>query len=312
MRSALSVFNTNKSHQVSSTEFKRSCRIYGYEGNAGTLFRALDVERDGFLSTEEVAFLDDWEVDDTTVEVGKKAECITKANEKMPKLKKDFDVKITKSQEERKAGKLKLDSKVFSAESENVAKPRPPDSKQPKSERMPLLDRGSCDTPRRQYLSSWKPLNRKVGMWCSICKIRGLCIHMADQAQNISRPNSSANVRSLSLRESSTPDRPRAASSLSWRSPRSRSESARNRSPQASQDETSSMLMHSFDTSIRFASSMNCGGSDAEIQYAALRKFPMGTVSPVQANLALHTLSSNMDTLNSVWSSIHLSSVQDM
>lgn len=59
--SAFQVFDNDNSNSLTAIEFKRSCRIYGYEGNAHLLFRALDVERDGVVSINEVAFLDNWE-----------------------------------------------------------------------------------------------------------------------------------------------------------------------------------------------------------------------------------------------------------
>jgi len=46
---------------VTYREFRRSCRIYGFEGKVHSLFHALDVEKNGALSVDEVAFLDDWE-----------------------------------------------------------------------------------------------------------------------------------------------------------------------------------------------------------------------------------------------------------
>eukprot|EP00928_Gymnodinium_smaydae_P053853 TRINITY_DN37756_c0_g1_i1.p1 TRINITY_DN37756_c0_g1~~TRINITY_DN37756_c0_g1_i1.p1 ORF type:complete len:705 (+),score=165.78 TRINITY_DN37756_c0_g1_i1:137-2251(+) len=60
VRSAFGVFDADGSNEVTYREFRRSCRIYGFEGNVHTLFHALDVERNGVLSVDEVAFLDDW------------------------------------------------------------------------------------------------------------------------------------------------------------------------------------------------------------------------------------------------------------
>eukprot|EP00927_Polykrikos_kofoidii_P012175 TRINITY_DN15237_c0_g1_i1.p1 TRINITY_DN15237_c0_g1~~TRINITY_DN15237_c0_g1_i1.p1 ORF type:complete len:767 (+),score=120.86 TRINITY_DN15237_c0_g1_i1:158-2302(+) len=61
VRSAFAVFDSDGSNEVSSREFRRSCRIYGFEGDVHTLFRALDLERSGSLTIKEVAFLDEWE-----------------------------------------------------------------------------------------------------------------------------------------------------------------------------------------------------------------------------------------------------------
>lgn len=64
VRSAFGVFDMSGDNEVTYREFRRSCRIYGFEGNVHTLFHALDAERNGTLSIEEVTFLDDWEFQD--------------------------------------------------------------------------------------------------------------------------------------------------------------------------------------------------------------------------------------------------------
>eukprot|EP00929_Paragymnodinium_shiwhaense_P002017 TRINITY_DN102213_c0_g1_i1.p1 TRINITY_DN102213_c0_g1~~TRINITY_DN102213_c0_g1_i1.p1 ORF type:complete len:819 (-),score=226.76 TRINITY_DN102213_c0_g1_i1:187-2562(-) len=61
VRSAFGVFDNDGSNEVSYREFRRSCRMYGFEANVHTLFHALDVEHSGSLSIAEVSFLDDWE-----------------------------------------------------------------------------------------------------------------------------------------------------------------------------------------------------------------------------------------------------------
>mmetsp|Transcript_20383 Transcript_20383/g.36478 ORF Transcript_20383/g.36478 Transcript_20383/m.36478 type:complete len:771 (+) Transcript_20383:146-2458(+) len=60
VRSAFQVFDSSGDNEVTYREWRRSLRIYGFEGNASTLFYALDVERNGSLALEEVDFLDDW------------------------------------------------------------------------------------------------------------------------------------------------------------------------------------------------------------------------------------------------------------
>jgi len=64
VRSAFGVFDTSGDNEVTYTEFRRSCRIYGFDGNVKTLFYALDSEKNGTLSVEEVVFLDEWEFHD--------------------------------------------------------------------------------------------------------------------------------------------------------------------------------------------------------------------------------------------------------
>eukprot|EP00930_Biecheleria_cincta_P086122 TRINITY_DN7548_c0_g2_i1.p1 TRINITY_DN7548_c0_g2~~TRINITY_DN7548_c0_g2_i1.p1 ORF type:complete len:749 (+),score=159.04 TRINITY_DN7548_c0_g2_i1:170-2416(+) len=60
VRSAFGVFDTSGDDEVTYREWRRALRIYGFTGNASTLFYALDVEKNGSLSVDEVDFLDDW------------------------------------------------------------------------------------------------------------------------------------------------------------------------------------------------------------------------------------------------------------
>jgi len=61
VRSAFGVFDSDGSNEVSYREFRRACRAYGLDRDVHTLFYALDTERNGVLSLEEVIFLDEWE-----------------------------------------------------------------------------------------------------------------------------------------------------------------------------------------------------------------------------------------------------------
>jgi len=60
VRSAFGVFDSSGDDEATYREWRRALRIYGFTGNASTLFYALDVERNGSLSVDEVEFLDDW------------------------------------------------------------------------------------------------------------------------------------------------------------------------------------------------------------------------------------------------------------
>ncbi|CAE7239126.1 unnamed protein product [Symbiodinium sp. CCMP2456] len=60
VRSAFSVFDNSGDNEVNYREWRRSLRFYGFEGDASTLFYALDVERSGTLALQEVEFLDEW------------------------------------------------------------------------------------------------------------------------------------------------------------------------------------------------------------------------------------------------------------
>jgi len=64
VRSAFGVFDNDGSNEVSFREFKRACRAYGFNHDVKTVFQALDVERNGSLSLDEVTFLDDWDFAD--------------------------------------------------------------------------------------------------------------------------------------------------------------------------------------------------------------------------------------------------------
>lgn len=64
VRSAFTVFDLSGDGDVTYREFRRSCRIYGFEGKVHHLFHALDVEKNGTVSAEEVSFLDDWDFED--------------------------------------------------------------------------------------------------------------------------------------------------------------------------------------------------------------------------------------------------------
>jgi Ca2+-binding EF-hand superfamily protein len=64
VRSAFSVFDASGDNEVSYREFRRACRIYGYDTDVQKLFKALDTERNGSLAMSEVMFLDDWEFRD--------------------------------------------------------------------------------------------------------------------------------------------------------------------------------------------------------------------------------------------------------
>mmetsp|Transcript_39865 Transcript_39865/g.72609 ORF Transcript_39865/g.72609 Transcript_39865/m.72609 type:complete len:763 (-) Transcript_39865:54-2342(-) len=73
VRTAFGVFDTDGSNEVSYREFRRACRAYGLNADVHTLFHALDVEKSGTLSVDEVSFLDDWE-DQDVAPAGQQAE----------------------------------------------------------------------------------------------------------------------------------------------------------------------------------------------------------------------------------------------
>jgi len=61
VRSAFSAFDVDGSNDISRAEFRQACRIFGFRGDAGRLFTALDVSNQGRLTSANLAFLDGWE-----------------------------------------------------------------------------------------------------------------------------------------------------------------------------------------------------------------------------------------------------------
>lgn len=62
VKSAFQVFDIDGSGELSFREFRRACRIYGYEGSTRELFFAFDTSNEGSLSLNEVSFLDEWDM----------------------------------------------------------------------------------------------------------------------------------------------------------------------------------------------------------------------------------------------------------
>eukprot|EP00746_Dinoflagellata_sp_MGD_P000358 gnl/MRDRNA2_/MRDRNA2_100645_c0_seq1.p1 gnl/MRDRNA2_/MRDRNA2_100645_c0~~gnl/MRDRNA2_/MRDRNA2_100645_c0_seq1.p1 ORF type:complete len:699 (+),score=124.53 gnl/MRDRNA2_/MRDRNA2_100645_c0_seq1:102-2198(+) len=61
-RAAFGLFDSDASNDLSLKEFRRACKLYGFSGDCEQLFRAFDVDGAGRLSSNEVSFLDDWDV----------------------------------------------------------------------------------------------------------------------------------------------------------------------------------------------------------------------------------------------------------
>jgi len=70
VRAAFGLFDSDNSNEVTYREFRRACRVYGFDGNVHLLFHALDVERSGTLSLDEVVFLDEWEFNEDPAQEG--------------------------------------------------------------------------------------------------------------------------------------------------------------------------------------------------------------------------------------------------
>jgi len=61
VRGAFSAFDVDGSNDISRAEFRQACRIFGFRGDAGRLFTALDVSNQGRLTSVNLSFLDGWE-----------------------------------------------------------------------------------------------------------------------------------------------------------------------------------------------------------------------------------------------------------
>lgn len=61
VKPAFSVFDVDGSNDISRDEFRQACRIFGFRGDPGRLFSALDVKNSGNLTNSQLAFLDSWE-----------------------------------------------------------------------------------------------------------------------------------------------------------------------------------------------------------------------------------------------------------
>jgi len=64
VRAAFSVFDADGSREITSAEFRKCCKIFGFRGDTRSLFRALDVEGGGTLTPLELFFLDEWDHDE--------------------------------------------------------------------------------------------------------------------------------------------------------------------------------------------------------------------------------------------------------
>lgn len=64
VKAAFSVFDDDGSKRLSFQEFRGACRVYGFGGDIKRIFDCCDVAHEKSLSLQDVAFLDDWQVED--------------------------------------------------------------------------------------------------------------------------------------------------------------------------------------------------------------------------------------------------------
>lgn len=315
VKSAFRVFDVNSNGTVSTNEFKGACRIYNYTGNAGAIFRALDVERSYAISIEEVAFLDEWDVEAMWLDASATLSIHTRKCTGEPQQDDPEDEAAPKDDTPAEGSQDYTPSEA--------ARPSNPRRRAytnvPMPERVwwhtkPLM--GPPTTPRKVRSSKGNSI------WCATCKTRGCCSHVrghfqrivmadADDIPRVSSATPALSEQRARLLSPAQSARPRASTSMSLRASTSMSvrasssmstkmpswaweaqrqlHSARDASPQASQDNYIPRTVSSF----------GCGGPDAEVQYMALQHFPLGSVSPMCATAALKMLTSNIEVLSS-------------
>lgn len=307
VKSAFKVFDVNGSSQVSSYEFKRSCRIYDFDGDANAIFRALDVERNYSLSIDDLSFLDEWrpeEIAQLDVQVEK------------PKARKSPS-KPTSARNPRSNGLKPLENKSQTAVSKARRRAY---TNMPQPERVWWNDlpcSSSWATPRKITSSKGNAI------WCNTCKMRGFCSHVRAVAERLNEHNLGVSqflsggspTPSLSERPRSTPVRSPAPRSPGLRPPGLRSPGLRAQSAMSWHLEGQSQLYSAHDASPQASqedsvphhvSSRFCASPDSQVQYMALCHFPMGSVSSAQATAALRTLASNTEILSTACSPVAL------
>lgn len=60
---AFKVLDTDESGSLTFKEFKRSVKHYGFRGDINVLFNSFNMDRDDMIGRDEVAFLDEWEME---------------------------------------------------------------------------------------------------------------------------------------------------------------------------------------------------------------------------------------------------------
>lgn len=147
VRSAFGVFDSDGSLSLTQREFRSNCRMYGYKGNAVDIFKAIDVEGNGSLEFEELAFLDEWECEDDEEE-----ESSTEDVKRFKARKKRFTTGLSKK-------------KIFVRKPQNVC---------------PVGRSWWHELPcKKPWPDAQGPGTGLPVAWCSLCQCRGPCRHFA-------------------------------------------------------------------------------------------------------------------------------------
>lgn len=160
--------------------FARTCHAFRYTGNARIVFNALDVDRGGSLSLKEVAFLDRW-----------------------------------RNMSEDDGGEEQFTDSVKTEQVPSLwPTPRPPKRKMRLAPaRKPLFVDRLCwgDLPHKAPQLPRKGAHVSSPVWCSKCRTRGPCRHMANVSGlrrfSVSCRAGSTEPRDFSTRSSSPPSR---------------------------------------------------------------------------------------------------------
>lgn len=186
VKSAYMVFDDDGSNNVTSREFRRACRLYGFEGGAMTIFRALDVEGVGALSRDEVIFLDEWEFldnnEDTADAQGALSRHISSRTEHLTPRRGE-------SMESRKEGGDMREASpgILAAASAqpDIAPCTPGPATRARTPRFTADPERMwwTDVPLRRSPSPGPASDRpasSLAAWCSLCRARGSCRHICD------------------------------------------------------------------------------------------------------------------------------------
>jgi len=166
------------------------------------------------------------------------------------------------------------------------------------------------DLPCKNHKSKLSKSSKGNCIWCAVCRSNGYCHHVAGLSQQIMSRIPPEPRRLgfplISRGSSATPGLQEQRSATSpVNSPRIRSStsmSARAASTIAWAGEAQYQVGAQDDSMFdHMSTSMRCGSRESEVQCAALRHFPIGSVTPLQAKMALHKLGSTSKSITPAW-----------
>lgn len=203
VRSAFGVFDSDGSGSLTLREFRHNCRIFGYNGSAAEIFRAIDVESNGDLKFDEIGFLDEWDFEELEEEHSG-AEDVMQPREAGAAAKRRFTAGLLRPKVVRKPQNLQPVGRSWWHE-------------------LP------CKKP---WPDAQGPGTGLPVAWCSLCQSRGPCRHFALPTGNQAKSGKVAKVykalmspdaddaiqgvvEALSRSRQASPQRPGTSSSLS-------------------------------------------------------------------------------------------------